>query len=153
MKQKYLSAAAAAVFVAIAFLGCPAEAQTPSLAEKAGQLVTAFEKDTVARVGVSVVDLRSRKALVARRAGELFVPASNQKLLTSAFALVALGGDFEFATTVRADGKDIVIQGDYDPTLGDPRLAKQAGESIYTELDRWAAAVKKEFAGVFSGDI
>jgi D-alanyl-D-alanine carboxypeptidase/D-alanyl-D-alanine-endopeptidase (penicillin-binding protein 4) len=90
-----------------------------------------------------VVDLKTRRHVAALRAAELFIPASNQKLLTSAFALERLGADFRFATGVFLLGEDVVVAGDGDPTLGDPRLAAAAERSIYAELDRWSAAVRK----------
>ena len=108
--------------------------------------VAAFEKTIGggARVGVSVVDLASGKATVSTRENELFIPASNQKLLSSAFALHALGGDYRFTTELYiTSGGDIVVYGDFDPTFGDPELAVEEGKSIYAEMDRWAVAVKK----------
>jgi D-alanyl-D-alanine carboxypeptidase/D-alanyl-D-alanine-endopeptidase (penicillin-binding protein 4) len=108
--------------------------------------VSAFEKTigSGARVGVSVVDLASGKATAATRENELFIPASNQKLLSSAFALHVLGGDYKFTTELYITRSgDIVVYGDFDPTLGDPQLAVDDGKSIYAEMDRWTAAVKK----------
>ena len=108
--------------------------------------VSAFEKviGGGTRVGVSVVDLASGKALASTRENELFIPASNQKLLSSAFALHALGGDYKFTTELYITrGGDIVVYGDFDPTLGDPELAAEDGRSIYAEMDRWAVAVRK----------
>jgi len=108
--------------------------------------VAVFEKTIGrgARVGVSVVDLVSGKPTAAVRENELFIPASNQKLLSSAFALHALGGDYKFTTELYITrGGDIVVYGDFDPTLGDPELAVEDGKSIYAEMDRWAVTVKK----------
>ncbi|MFA6135069.1 MAG: D-alanyl-D-alanine carboxypeptidase/D-alanyl-D-alanine-endopeptidase [Phycisphaerae bacterium] len=117
-------------------------------------LVAGFQKKTpAAAVGVSIVDLKSGAVLADVRANELFIPASNQKLLTSAFALARHGGDDHFTTTVYAAGKDLVVVGDFDPTLGDPRLAEEAGKSIYEEMDRWAAAIRQHVGPRFEGDI
>lgn len=97
-----------------------------------------------ARVGLSVVDLASGKALVSARENELFIPASNQKLLSSAFALHVLGGDYKFTTELYITrAGDVVVYGDFDPTLGDPELAIEDGKSIYAEMDRWTVVVKK----------
>ncbi|NBB94995.1 MAG: D-alanyl-D-alanine carboxypeptidase/D-alanyl-D-alanine-endopeptidase [Planctomycetes bacterium] len=96
-----------------------------------------------ARVGVCIVDLATGERLYQRRAKEPFKPASNQKLLTSAVALERLGSDFRFTTAVCRRGKDLVLTGDADPTLGDPVLAARRNESIYAELDRWAARVQR----------
>ena len=98
-------------------------------------------------MGVSAVDLKTGKSLVAHRAAEPLTPASNQKLLTSAFALQRLGGGFRFVTGVFLLGDDLVVVGDGDPTLGDPHLAAAAGTTIYADLDRWAAAAAKQTGG------
>jgi len=112
------------------------------------QTASSFERTVGrgARVGVSIVDLASGSAIASARENELFIPASNQKLLSSAFAMHALGGDYKFTTELYITRSgDMVVYGDYDPTLGDPELASADGKSIYAELDRWAGEVKKHF--------
>jgi D-alanyl-D-alanine carboxypeptidase/D-alanyl-D-alanine-endopeptidase (penicillin-binding protein 4) len=116
-------------------------------------LVAAYEKKSKAVVGLSAVDLRAGGALLATRGSSLLIPASNQKLLTSAFALARLGGDYRFVTSVYRRGEDIVIVGGYDPTLGDAVLAGQSDKSIYAELDAWAAAVSREIGRRVGGDM
>ena len=137
----------AVVGFALACLPRHASAQAAGeLQAAASRLATAFEQSSKAVVGVSVYDLRTGEALVDLRSGESFAPASNQKLLTSAFALARLGKDFAFTTRVYRVGEDVAVVGDGDPALGDPILAAESGKSIYDELDRWAAAVKASFA-------
>ena len=132
----------------------PAAGKPPSLQDKAAALVSAYEKRDKAVVGAAVTDLRSGRQVVGIRHGELFAPASNQKLLTSAFALLRLGRGFAFTPGVYLlKGKHLVVAGDWDPTLGDPRLAASAGKTIYAELDRWAGAVKAATGGRLAGDI
>ena len=116
----------------------------PRPQQRAAALVGAVERANRAAVGVSAIDLQTGERLVSLRADERFLPASNQKLLTSIFALRRLGPAFGFATGVLLDGNDLIVAGDGDPTLGDPVLAAQAGVSIYAELDRWAAAVRRQ---------
>ncbi len=123
------------------------------LGEQVARRVGAYEASSGAIVGLSAIDLRTGEALLDTRSGELFAPASNQKLLTGAAALVRLGAEFAFTTSVYRLGADVVVVGDGDPTLGDPRLAEQAGESIYAELDRWSAAVAGKVGGVIEGDL
>lgn len=125
-------------------------------ADLAGQvrgLVSRYESSTKAICGVAVVDLRRGEELVNIRSRDLFVPASNQKILTSAFALASLGPGFEFTTSVYRLGDDIVVVGDGDPLLGDPRLAAGESVSIYRELDRWAAAVLAKVGPTIKGDL
>ena len=129
----------------------PATKKAPSLQDGIDRLVSEYEKASGAVVGVSVVSLPGGKATAAVRADRQFVPASNQKLLTGAFALAKLGGQFRFTTRVYLSGGDIIVEGGYDPLPGDPRLAKVAGKSIYHELDRWAAAMKIKLGKTFKG--
>ena len=124
--------------------------ETPEAPATLGDVITqrtaAFELaiGKGARIGVSVVDLASGDSLASARKDELFMPASNQKLLASAFAMHSLGGDYQFKTELYITRSgDLVVYGDFDPTLGDPELAKEDGKSIYAEMDRWAAIAKK----------
>ena len=117
-----------------------------TLRQQIAERVAAFERATGAVAGVCVVDLKTARRVVSLRGAELFLPASNQKLLTSAFALTRLGAGFRFATGVFLLGEDLLVAGDGDPTVGDPRLAAARGQNIYHELDRWAAAVRRHAA-------
>ena len=54
--------------------------------------------------GILVVDPVSRDTLYSRNAGKLFMPASNEKILTGATSLALLGPDFRFRTTLRTNG-------------------------------------------------
>jgi D-alanyl-D-alanine carboxypeptidase/D-alanyl-D-alanine-endopeptidase (penicillin-binding protein 4) len=80
---------------------------------------------TGAKVGVSVVEVDSGKALYARNEGGLFNPASNVKLFTTAAALAMLGPEYRWKTVVYADGPisggelhgKLYLKGHGDPTL------------------------------------
>jgi D-alanyl-D-alanine carboxypeptidase/D-alanyl-D-alanine-endopeptidase (penicillin-binding protein 4) len=76
--------------------------------------------------GVDVVDLGTGKALYSQNPDELFLPASNTKLFTTAAALAIAGPDYRFRTTVEAEGRvddsarllgDLVIVGRGDPNI------------------------------------
>ncbi len=127
--------------------------QTPSLQEQIAQIVRGYEEKSGAIVGVSVVRVPRNNPLVSINEDRLLIPASNQKLLTSAVALERLGSEFTFTTKVYLDGSDVVVVGDYDPTLGDPVLARVKGETIYTEVDRWARKIKDALRGKDIGDV
>jgi serine-type D-Ala-D-Ala carboxypeptidase/endopeptidase (penicillin-binding protein 4) len=84
--------------------------------------------------GVLLESLETGEIWYERNADRLFVPASNQKILTAAAAYRALGPDFVFSTTVHHTGRifgetlqgDLVVWGNGDPTLynrfhSDPR--------------------------------
>jgi D-alanyl-D-alanine carboxypeptidase/D-alanyl-D-alanine-endopeptidase (penicillin-binding protein 4) len=75
--------------------------------------------------GILVVDPATSDTLYSRNAGKLFMPASNQKIITAAVALALLGPDFVYRTPVVAQGtlQDGVLQGHLaiagrgDPTI------------------------------------
>lgn len=77
--------------------------------------------------GILVVDPARGDTLYSHNAGKLFIPASNQKILTGAVALHQLGPDWRFATTVSRAGElrdgalhgDLVIEGTGDPSVSD----------------------------------
>jgi D-alanyl-D-alanine carboxypeptidase/D-alanyl-D-alanine-endopeptidase (penicillin-binding protein 4) len=76
--------------------------------------------------GIEVFDLGKGKLLYSRNAGQLFTPASNMKLFTTAAALEKLGPDFIFHTTVESQAppdaqgrlQDLFLVGRGDPNLG-----------------------------------
>ncbi|MGQ0764339.1 MAG: D-alanyl-D-alanine carboxypeptidase/D-alanyl-D-alanine endopeptidase [Gemmatimonadota bacterium] len=96
--------------------------------------------------GVLVVDPGRGETLYSRNAGKLFIPASNQKLLTGAVALEKLGPDYRFTTTVLAGGAisggvltgDLRIAGTGDPTFSD-RMAGNALRAVSAIADSVAA--------------
>ncbi|MHB1311764.1 MAG: D-alanyl-D-alanine carboxypeptidase, partial [Gemmatimonadaceae bacterium] len=77
--------------------------------------------------GILIVDPARGDTLYARNSGKLFMPASNQKILTGATALAQLGPDFRFRTDFAATGPvvngslrgDLVVIGRGDPTFSD----------------------------------
>jgi D-alanyl-D-alanine carboxypeptidase/D-alanyl-D-alanine-endopeptidase (penicillin-binding protein 4) len=81
--------------------------------------------------GVLIVDPQSHDTLYSRNAGKLFMPASNQKLLTGATALTQLGPDFRFVTRFATNGPtrdstldgDLIVIGRGDPTFSDSMRA------------------------------
>jgi serine-type D-Ala-D-Ala carboxypeptidase/endopeptidase (penicillin-binding protein 4) len=75
------------------------------------------------RVGVSIVDLRSRTSVLAHHAELPLNPASNMKLLTAAAAMIELGPNFRMNTGLygRISGgraESLCLKGRGDPTLG-----------------------------------
>lgn len=77
--------------------------------------------------GVLIVNPRTRDTLYSRNAGKLFMPASNQKIITSAVALTQLGPDYAYRTTFAMTGEvrdslldgDLIVIGRGDPTVSD----------------------------------
>lgn len=117
--------------------------------------------------GVYAVELKTGRVLLDRNSQRLFTPASNTKLYSTALALLKLGPDFRFRTTVVADGPmeqgrvagDLRIVGGGDPSLswrvypyekgpdrGDPLAA------IASFADRIVAQGVKRIDGNIVGD-
>jgi len=139
---------------ALAFCVCPpAATRADTLQEKAAALVREYERSSKAIVGVSAVDLASRRMIIGIRAETPRIPASNQKLLTGAFILARYGGGYEFKTACYRRGDDLVVVGAYDPALGDPKLAEEDGDGVYADLDAWAKAAKRAFGDRIAGDL
>ncbi len=77
--------------------------------------------------GILIVDPERGDTLYSRNAGKLFMPASNQKILTGATALARLGPDFRFRTVFATRGTvkdstlrgDLVVLGRGDPSMSD----------------------------------
>src|SRR5689334_12585758 len=64
--------------------------------------------------GILIVDPERGDTLYSRNAGKLFMPASNQKLVTGSVALTLLGPDYQFTTAFAARGpvEGGVLRGD-----------------------------------------
>ena len=75
--------------------------------------------------GILVVDPGTGETLYTRNADKLFMPASNQKLVTGAAAVTTLGLGYRWPTTLFARGPvrdgqlegDLVVRGTGDPTV------------------------------------
>lgn len=78
-------------------------------------------------MGILVVNPQSGDTLFSRNAGKLFMPASNEKILTGAVALALLGPDYRYKTSFVALGMipdsvldgDLLVYGRGDPTVSD----------------------------------
>ena len=91
------------------------------------------------------------------------IPASNQKLLTTGAALHVLGPSFSFQTKLLQDGKNLIVVGDGDPTIGDTEFDgnidwTRESSMLDAELRPWVAAIKQsgfnsiQFSLEFSND-
>ena len=89
--------------------------------------MVAQPKFSNAHWGILIVDPQRGDTLYSRNAGKLFMPASNQKLVTGSVALTLLGPDYRFPTTFAARGPreggvlrgDLVVIGRGDPSMSD----------------------------------
>ncbi|MBV5257593.1 D-alanyl-D-alanine carboxypeptidase/D-alanyl-D-alanine-endopeptidase [Synechococcus moorigangaii CMS01] len=77
--------------------------------------------------GIAIQDPETDNVLFAHQAEMFFVPASNQKLLTTAAALVGLGPDYRYQTPLYTVGtapnlEKLIIRGVGDPSLNTEKL-------------------------------
>lgn len=104
--------------------------------------------------GILIVDPVRGDTLYSRNAGKLFMPASNQKLLTGATALAQLGADYRYRTVFAASGPvvhgslrgDLVVIGRGDPTVSDAAYGDAMIPLRAVADSLWARGVR-EIAG------
>jgi D-alanyl-D-alanine carboxypeptidase/D-alanyl-D-alanine-endopeptidase (penicillin-binding protein 4) len=116
--------------------------------------------------GIDAVDLDSGKTLYEQNPGQLFLPASNTKLFTTAAALAIAGPDYRFRTTVEAEGKiddhgrlagDLVVVGRGDPNISGrtlPYALKTERVPPHTQiLEEMADQVARSGLKIVDGDL
>ncbi len=151
-------------WAALLLTGCAAHAAGPPPVTPLRRLTTSFDSIFAAPAfaraqwGVLVRSLDSGDVLYSRNAEKLFMPASNQKILTSAVALTRLGGNYQYATPVLAVGRrlgdtldgDLVIAG-----RGDPSISQHADEGgdVLAALRPWADSLAARGIRVITGHV
>jgi len=93
--------------------------------------------------GVLIVDPEARDTLYVHNAAKLFIPASNQKLVSSSVMLEQLGPEFRFRTTIAAHGTiangtldgDLAVIGRGDPTMSDRMMKGDAMTALRAIAD------------------
>ena len=113
-----------ALSLALCLAGALAAADLPAKIRKVLDAAPAIERGFL---GLKIVDLKTGKVLFEDHADRLFVPASNSKLFATALALVRLGPDYRFHTTVIA-AREPDAEGRLEGPLsliggGDPNLS------------------------------
>lgn len=95
--------------------------------------------------GILVVDPAAGDTLYSHNAGKLFMPASNEKLLTGSTALAQLGAGYRFSTWFVSSAPivngvltgDLVVVGHGDPSMSDAMMGdamkplRLAADSLY----------------------
>jgi D-alanyl-D-alanine carboxypeptidase/D-alanyl-D-alanine-endopeptidase (penicillin-binding protein 4) len=100
-----------------------------------------------ARWGILMVDAERGDTLVTHDADRLFMPASNQKLLTGAIALTTLGPDYRWRTPVLLHGRQragtfhgrVLVEGSGDPSISDSLRGGRAASAFDAVADALAA--------------
>ncbi|HZF68061.1 MAG TPA: D-alanyl-D-alanine carboxypeptidase/D-alanyl-D-alanine-endopeptidase [Gemmatirosa sp.] len=110
-----------------------------------------------ARWGVLVVHPRTGDTLYARDADKLFMPASNQKLVTGAAALAILGPDFRWRTAIavpRGAFRDGVVRGDLHVVgRGDPTVSDRMRGDAMTPLRAMADTLRARGVRRVEGEV
>jgi len=105
------------------------------------------------RTGIYIVSLKTGQVLANLRGEELFIPASNQKLFTSAAALARLKPDYCFPTIIYAKNLSPmgVVSGPlYVKGFGDPFLVNEELVNLACQLKD--TGVKKVTGGLIFDD-
>src|SRR5262245_7230979 len=133
----------------------------------AQQIKAILSQEPLARAywGIYVVELETGRVLFSQNADQLFLPASNVKLFTTAAALSAAGPEYRFRTTVEAEGKidsvgrlqgDLVIMGRGDPNISGrmlPYALKTERAPPQSQLEEMANQVAARGLKTVDGDL
>lgn len=115
--------------------------------------------------GYKVIDANTGETLAAENNSELFTPASNNKLYTTAFALMKLGPDYRFTTELRAPGADALhasvlsalqLVGGGDPSMSgraSPYSANSADGDPLAAVHTFADQLRQRGVSSINGDV
>jgi serine-type D-Ala-D-Ala carboxypeptidase/endopeptidase (penicillin-binding protein 4) len=121
-----------------------------------------FLKSPVVRnavVSICIADTKNDSILYETSPMTCTVPASVQKLITSATGLEIVGPEFRFTTSLWANGDlsngkisgDLVITGGGDPTLGSEYFCDKKDRKKF--LSDWVSLIKKKGVDTITGNI
>lgn len=148
---------AIAVLVALGLVATSGAFLPAGLDERLGAILDGPEAGP-AFWGIAVLDVATGEVLYSRNADKPLLPASNQKVLTSATALDALGSSYRYQTTLYFDGDvagatlrgDLVIDGSGDPTFGS--IEARRGDPLRQWARQLAAMGVTRIEGRIIGD-
>jgi serine-type D-Ala-D-Ala carboxypeptidase/endopeptidase (penicillin-binding protein 4) len=110
-----------------------------------------------AQMGVEIFSLDRTDILYEKNAQQLLTPASSNKIITAAVALMKLGAGYHFETRVWTDGQvengvlkgNVIIAGSGDPTYS----SKFNGGDSFANFRIWAANLKERNIRAISGSL
>ncbi len=151
MKMNSRRLVAGCVAAAVVF-GVPAAANADAAGTTLGQdldTLLANSELTGGNVGLVVLDTDTGTTLYSKQADNLLLPASNEKLVTSAAAMNVLGAGYTFTTSVSSTGSvsgstlsgNLYLKGTGDPTM------------LYSDYQNLAAQVAASGITTVSGDL
>lgn len=109
--------------------------------------------------GAWIESLDTGKIWYQRNPGKVFLPASNQKILTTAATLEELGPDFKFSTSLCADGEiksstldgNLVVFSNGDPSMSD-NILKDPRDVFFMWADKLTTMGITKITGDIIGD-
>jgi D-alanyl-D-alanine carboxypeptidase/D-alanyl-D-alanine-endopeptidase (penicillin-binding protein 4) len=108
-------------------------------------------------LGIEVFSLDRKEILYEKNSLKLFLPASNNKILTAAAALICLGPDYRFKTHILAAGPilDGVLKGNLVILgFGDPSSSSRIPpKDPFHTFREWAVRLKEQGIHSISGNI
>jgi D-alanyl-D-alanine carboxypeptidase/D-alanyl-D-alanine-endopeptidase (penicillin-binding protein 4) len=132
-------------------------ADSPTILRRDLDRIFSDQRFADAQWGVEVFSLDRSETLYERSSQRLYIPASNNKILTAAVALTRLGPDYRFKTNVLADGPiidgvlkgDLIIEGFGDPSSSSRIQPKDP----FRAFRSWAASLKQQGIRAIAGNI
>lgn len=103
------------------------------------------------QLGIAVVDVQTDKLIAAYAPESSLIPASIQKVFTTASALGLLGPDYRFKTELQYDGQigsdgvlngNIYIKGYGDPTLGSDQF--EAADDLERVMANFSVSIQQQ---------
>ncbi len=130
------------------------------------EYIDALGRDSLLRHAswsIRVVDLDNGSVVVSHNEQASLIPASNMKVVTTGAALLLLGPDYRFTTTLSYDGEitadstlcgNLYVAGGGDPSLGSSVWPATSPDSVFRV---WTAAIKaagiKKITGSVNADV
>lgn len=106
--------------------------------------------------GVVIESLDTGEVWYERNPGKMFMPASNQKILTTSASLMTLGPNWRFTTSLGTNGNVSggILQGDLIVTAdGDPTMYTRFFDDPRTPFRGLAAKLKDQGITTINGDV
>lgn len=111
--------------------------------------------------GICVMKAKSGEIITEHNSNLSLIPASTQKIVTTAAGLGLLGADYTYQTTLEYDGSfdsitgiikgNLYIRGSGDPTLGSEYFKDKNDTTPI--VNKWAAALKAKGVKTIEGDV
>lgn len=110
--------------------------------------------------GFMLIDATGNRVIASHNSDMLVVPASTQKLITTTTALMLMGSDYQYETTLEHDGHidgngvlhgNLYIRGSGDPSLGAARFDDTL--SVEHLFGHWLTGVRKAGISRVTGHI